>query len=222
MIAITMLFMVSSTVAAESLTTVSAGTLPPLPGNVAPEELLSIDGRTVALGKGQAWALRADNKAWELLTGKIDATVHGAIAAGGRAYLLEGSAAGTSDRLQPLQLQKNHLKKGSAVPLPLALTSTHATVLGDTLYLSGNDDTGATRLYSRSLAASATSAWQPQPVWPQTGTPSALQAQKGRLYAVVGGSQQNDQLWRWSTEDGWQSMPPLQGKLIDGSMRALG
>lgn len=222
MIAITMLLMVSNNVAAESLTTIGSGTLASLPGDVSPEELLNIDGRTVALGKGQAWALRADNRAWEPLTGKIDTTVHRAVAAGGRAYLLEGGAAGTSDRLLSLQLQKSDLKTGSTVPLPLALTSTHATVLGDTLYLSGNDDTGATRLYSRSLAASATSAWKPQTVWPQTGTPSALQAQKGRLYAVVGGSQENDQLWRWSTEDGWQSMPPLQGKLIDGSMRALG
>jgi SSS family solute:Na+ symporter len=216
-----MLLAATSTVAAESLTTVSAGTLPPLPVEVSADGLLSIDGRTVALGNGQAWALRADNKAWESLAGKVDATVHGSVTAGGRTYLLEGTSAGSSDRLQPVRLQKNSLTAGEALPLPLPLSSAHTTALGDALYLTGTDAAGVTHLYRRNLAA-ATSAWQRQTTWPQTGVPSALQAQKGALYAAVRGPEEVDQLWRWTSENGWQVMPPPQGKIIHGSVRALG
>src|SRR5690606_36465766 len=44
----------------------------------------------------------------------------------------------------------------------------------------------------------------------------------GALYAAVRGPEEADQLWRWTPENGWQAMPSPQGRIIHGSVRALG
>lgn len=224
LIAAAALLVSSTTVAAESLTTVKSGTLPALPGTLAASELIAVDGRTVAISGHNAWALRDDHKAWDSLqrsTAESSLALQGSVTAGGRSWLLQGPDPAISDRLQQVRLQNNALVQGETIKLPLALSHAHATSLNDALYVAGNDATGVTRLYRRVTTATEGS-WQPQAAWAQAGTPSALQAQKGALYAGVSVPGSGDQLWRWTHDNGWRSMPPPAGTIVAGSVRPLG
>ncbi len=212
----------SGAVAAESLTTVAAGSLPALPAQVAAGGLFHVDGRVVALGQDGAWVLGADYKAWEALpavAAQVDA-LKGSASAAGRTYLLQGADA-FSTTLQPLTLRNGALAFGQALALPQPLAHAQAAGLGDALYLVGNDAAGSTRLYRRTAAADS-AAWQPLENLPQPGVPSALQAQKGALYVGMGVAGQSDQLWRRNVDASWQQMASPQGTIVAGSVRALG
>ncbi|WP_305805779.1 sodium:solute symporter [Stenotrophomonas sp. YIM B06876] len=215
----------SGSVAAESLTTVASGTLPPLPAAVSAEALVDVDGRAIVLAGHDAWALRGDRTAWEPLTRTgtdTDRDIHGSVSAASRTYLLQGPDASHSDRLRPVRVQNHSLVYGPPLALPMPLAHAHATALGDTFYVTGTDAAGVTHLYRRNINAASTVAWQRQATWPQAGVPTALQAQKGALYAGVGTDGKSDTLWRWTAENSWQAMPPPDGRIAPGSIRALG
>ncbi|MGV8960197.1 MAG: sodium:solute symporter [Stenotrophomonas sp.] len=225
LIALAMLLVGSGTVAAESLTTVASGTLPGLPAGTRAQALVDIDGRAVALSGHAAWSLRSDRSAWDPLTltgADPDRAVQGSVSAAGRTWLLQGPDAQRSDRLVPVRVQNNSLVAGPALALPMALGNAHATALGDIFYVTGTDAAGTTRLYRRSINAANAVPWQRQTTWPQVGTPTALQAQKGALYAGVSADGKPDALWRWTAENNWQAMPTPDGRIAPGSMRALG
>ena len=83
----TALLALGGTAAADNLTTVTSGTLAPLPADAAEPRLLVIDGRDVALSADRAWALSADGKAWQpLALAPAAATddIRMAVAAGGQ------------------------------------------------------------------------------------------------------------------------------------------
>ncbi len=224
LVAAAALLVSSGALAAESLTTIKSGALPPLPASVSASGLLTVDGRTVAITGDKAWALEAGNTSWQPLARHVGSEVlalHGSVSSAGRTYLLQGPEAGSTDRLQPVQLQNDALVAGGdALVLPVALRSAHATSLNDVLYVTGNDAAGVTRLYRRS--GNSADGWQRQETWPLPGTPAALQAQKGALYAAMTPAGEPDQLWRWTADDAWQAMPAPAGRIVPGSMRALG
>lgn len=213
----------SGAVAAESLTTVAAGDLPALPAQIAPGGLVHVDGRLVALSHDSAWALRADNKAWDALSapaaGQLDG-LEGSVNAAGRTYLLQGSDV-RGDRLQPVALDNGALVFGAAIALPETLRNAQAATFGDALYLVGTDAAGRAQLYRRTATAS-TAAWQPLEDLPQQGVASALQAQKGALYLGLGTGAGSDQLWRRNADASWQQVASPDGTIVAGSMRALG
>lgn len=213
----------SGAVAAESLTTVAAGTLPALPAQIVPGGLVHVDGRIVALGHDGAWALRADNTAWDALpapgAAQVDA-LKGSVTAAGATYLLEGSGT-LSTTLQPVTLRNGALVYGQALALPQPLANAQAATFADAMYLIGNDAAGRTQLFRRTAGATA-AAWQHLENVPQQGVASALQAQKGALYVGIGGGGAGDQLWRRNADASWHRMVAPQGSIVAGSMRALG
>ncbi|MGE8220017.1 MAG: sodium:solute symporter family transporter [Stenotrophomonas acidaminiphila] len=219
----TALLALGGTAAADNLTTVTSGTLAPLPADAAEPRLLVIDGRDVALSADRAWALSADGKAWQPLAlapaGATD-DIRMAVAAGGQTWLLRGGSGDRSDRLQGVRLQGGTLATGRTLALPAPLGQAQATALGDVLYVAGTGADGAMHLYRHALAAEGGS-WQAQPAWPGAGPLVALQGQKGGLYAVIGDAT-GDALWRWTADRGWQQAPAPGGHILPGSLRALG
>ncbi|WP_312344958.1 sodium:solute symporter [Stenotrophomonas acidaminiphila] len=219
----TALLALGGTAAADNLTTVTSGTLAPLPADAAEPRLLVIDGRDVALSADRAWALSADGKAWQPLAlapaGATD-DIRMAVAAGGQTWLLRGGSGDRSDRLQGVRLQGGTLATGRTLALPAPLGQAQATALGDVLYVAGTGADGAMHLYRHALAAEGGS-WQAQPAWPGAGRLVALQGQKGGLYAVIGDAT-GDALWRWTADKGWQQAPAPGGHILPGSLRALG
>lgn len=219
----TALLALGGTAAADNLTTVTSGTLAPLPADAAEPRLLVIDGRDVALSADRAWALSADGKAWQpLALAPAAATddIRMAVAAGGQTWLLRGGSGDRSDRLQGVRLQGGTLATGRTLALPAPLGQAQATALGDVLYVAGTGADGAMHLYRHALAAEGGS-WQAQPAWPGAGRLVALQGQKGGLYAVIGDAT-GDALWRWTADKGWQQAPAPGGHILPGSLRALG
>ncbi len=219
----TALLALGGTAAADNLTTVTSGTLAPLPADAAEPRLLVIDGRDVALSADRAWALSADGKAWQpLALAPAAATddIRMAVAAGGQTWLLRGGSGDRSDRLQGVRLQGGTLATGRTLALPAPLGQAQATALGDVLYVAGTGADGAMHLYRHALAAEGGS-WQAQPAWPGAGRLVALQGQKGGLYAVIGDAT-GDALWRWTADRGWQQAPAPGGQILPGSLRALG
>ncbi|WP_313248035.1 sodium:solute symporter [Stenotrophomonas acidaminiphila] len=219
----TALLALGGTAAADNLTTVTSGTLAPLPADAAEPRLLVIDGRDVALSADRAWALSADGKAWQpLALAPAAATddIRMAVAAGGQTWLLRGGSGDRSDRLQGVRLQGGTLATGRTLALPAPLGQAQATALGDVLYVAGTGADGAMHLYRHALAAEGGS-WQAQPAWPGAGRLVALQGQKGGLYAVIGDAT-GDALWRWTADRGWQQAPAPGGHILPGSLRALG
>lgn len=219
----TALLALGGTAAADNLTTVTSGTLAPLPADAAEPRLLVIDGRDVALSTDRAWALSADGKAWQpLALAPAAATddIRMAVAAGGQTWLLRGGSGDHSDRLQGVRLQGGTLATGRTLALPATLSQAQATALGDVLYVAGTGADGAMHLYRHALAAEGGS-WQAQPAWPGAGRLVALQGQKGGLYAVIGDAT-GDALWRWTADRGWQQAPAPGGHILPGSLRALG
>ncbi len=219
----TALLALGGTAAADNLTTVTSGTLAPLPADAVEPRLLVIDGRDVALSADRAWALSADGKAWQPLAlapaGATD-DIRMAVAAGGQTWLLRGGSGDRSDRLQGVRLQGGTLATGRTLALPAPLGQAQATALGDVLYVAGTGADGAMHLYRHALAAEGGS-WQAQPAWPGAGRLVALQGQKGGLYAVIGDAT-GDALWRWTADKGWQQAPAPGGHILPGSLRALG
>lgn len=219
----TALLALGGTAAADNLTTVTSGTLAPLPADAVEPRLLVIDGRDVALSADRAWALSADGKAWQPLAlapaGATD-DIRMAVAAGGQTWLLRGGSGDRSDRLQGVRLQGGTLATGRTLALPATLSQAQATALGDVLYVAGTGADGAMHLYRHALAAEGGS-WQAQPAWPGAGRLVALQGQKGGLYAVIGDAT-GDALWRWTADRGWQQAPAPGGHILPGSLRALG
>ncbi len=219
----TALLALGGTAAADNLTTVTSGTLAPLPADAAEPRLLVIDGRDVALSADRAWALSTDGKAWQpLALAPAAATddIRMAVAAGGQTWLLRGGSGDRSDRLQGVRLQGGTLATGRTLALPATLGQAQATALGDVLYVAGTGADGTMHLYRHALAAEGGS-WQAQPAWPGAGRLVALQGQKGGLYAVIGDAT-GDALWRWTADKGWQQAPAPGGHILPGSLRALG
>ncbi|WP_237723599.1 sodium:solute symporter [Stenotrophomonas acidaminiphila] len=219
----TALLALGGTAAADNLTTVTSGTLAPLPADAVEPRLLVIDGRDVALSADRAWALSADGKAWQpLALAPAAATddIRMAVAAAGQTWLLRGGSGDRSDRLQGVRLQGGTLATGRTLALPAPLGQAQATALGDVLYVAGTGADGAMHLYRHALAAEGGS-WQAQPAWPGAGRLVALQGQKGGLYAVIGDAT-GDALWRWTADRGWQQAPAPGGHILPGSLRALG
>ncbi|KRG60523.1 sodium:solute symporter [Stenotrophomonas nitritireducens] len=217
------LLALGGTAAAENLSTVTSGSLAPLPADAAQPRLLAVDGHDVALSAGKAWTLTSDGKAWQplaLAPAGATADIRTAVSAGGQAWLLRGTAADSSDRLQSARLQGDTLALGRTLALPVALGNAQAAALGDVLYVAGTAADGSMHLYRHALAAEA-GGWQAQPVWPADGRLVALQGQKGGLYAVLG-DVAGDALWRWTVDNGWQAAPAPGGHILPGSLRALG
>ena len=217
------LLAVGGVASAESLNTVTTGTLPALPEGRQPQQLLNMDGRLLALAGEQAWQLDRDGKAWRSVAPEpiAAAVIHDTFNNGASQWLVLGNAAdpGRSDRLEQLTLARDALASVRSLPLPAPLAHARATALDGALLVAGIDPAGKAQLYRK---ASDSAAWQAQSSWPGNAVPVAMQGQKGALYLVTEANDGAQQLLRWSSDKGWQTLPAIGGTLLPGSLRTLG
>ncbi len=211
----------SSIASAESLNSVATGTLPSLPDNTPPQQLLTVDGRLLALAGDSVWSLGKGEKAWSPLDlGKLQpGALRGAATVGGSTWMLVGTDATRSTELQQVSVKGNALVSMRSQVLPTPLAGALLTALDGALYVTGVDDAGKAQLYRKPADAAQ---WQPATLWSSNAPAAALQAQKGALYAVDAPTTGSQQLWRWTTEKGWHAVPGIDGTLVAGSLRPLG
>ena len=204
---------------AESLTPLRGVELPPLPGITALSGLAVIDGRTVAVARGQAWRLDEDRTAWTALAWPAEVPADVAVIQDGtRAYLLwsvEGQAAVAAVRVRGERLDAAVLPA-----LPASVTEVRGAVSGDALFLAGTAADGQPHLWQLS-PADPQAGWKDVPVWPAGGPALALVAQGPNLFVAVarGGAQV---LLRWSAAKGWAEAGTVPGTLASATGRALG
>ena len=211
----------SGVAAAENMTSVKNGTLPSLPDAAPVQHLMDVDGRLLALSGSHLWTLDKSAKGWSTL--QTDAlpvnAIQGNVTIGSANWLLLGTSATQSDRLQQVTLRGDVLNSVQSLPLPTPLDNARLAALDGMLYVAGVDASGASRLYRKPANSPQ---WQPQDSWPDNAPAVALQGQKGALYVASGTLAGPQQLWRWSVDNGWQAMPAIEGTVVPDSMRALG
>ncbi|MBW8807348.1 MAG: hypothetical protein JF591_00650, partial [Lysobacter sp.] len=151
---------------AEPLTPLLAGTLPALDTSAPLVGMATVDGRTVALTRDQAWRLDAERKHWLPLQWSGAAQAGAVIGDGTRAYLLPADAQASAAASEsapseavPSEAAASKTEPSSAPatapviarltpsdarldlkplpPLPIALSSLRATLSGDSLFVAG-------------------------------------------------------------------------------------
>ncbi len=207
---------------AESLTRLTASTLPAPPEPV--RGLYTLEGTLLAAGDAGASWWDASNSRWHPLRLPPPSAGDGAWrnAAQGRLYRLQRTRDGTDiASLARASRSGDTLAWRALPPFPRHLRHVELAESADTLYVSGQDGAGHV-LFLRRAVAEDTAPWQALPAWPGTGVPASLVAQRGELVVTVPG-QAADHLWRWSRDGGWRALPPVPGKLVaDGPARAMG
>lgn len=207
---------------AESLTRLTASTLPAPPEPV--RGLYTLDDTLLASGDaGASWWDRTSSR-WRPLRVPPVSAGEGAWrnAAPGRLYRLQRTRDGTDMAgLERASRTGDTLAWRALPPFPRHLRHVQVAEGGDTLYVSGQDGAGHV-LFLRRAVTTDTVPWEALPPWPGTGVPASLVAQRGELMATVSGAAA-DVLWRWSRDGGWRMLPPVPGKLVaDGPARAVG
>ncbi|WP_415909605.1 sodium:solute symporter [Oleiharenicola sp. Vm1] len=102
----------------------------------------------------------------------------------------------------------------------MRLTSVVGAVAGDALQVAGTGPAGEGSLFVLPLGTPG-AAWQRCAAWPATGEARGAAAQDGALFLVVR-EVAADSLWRWTALDGWAKQGELPGRLVAGTLRAIG
>ena len=205
----------------ETLVSVKPGALPPIPEEIS--HLLSVDGRTVALGAGALWMLDANLTAWVRAERRSDGAVIGVAGYGRRAFLLLGSdRGGAVERIESLALEAGALRSHALPALPMPLATAQAALLGNTLFVAGTV-AGAPKLLAIDLAA-IDAGWVPHTAWPGSGGEvTSLAAQTSALFITLkADAGRGDRMWRWKAGEGWTEKVILPGTVIAGTARPIG
>ncbi|WP_368564342.1 sodium:solute symporter [Pseudoxanthomonas sp. UTMC 1351] len=210
--------------AAQNLSSVRTGTLPALETDTPLTSLANVDGVPVAVTPTQVWLLA--DKSWRPASWQRqqkNETIKGISGDGQRAYLLLGSGVdGAVKSISRVQVERGSLKTTDLPALPSPLAQVRMTTLGEATYLSGRNPEGRAQLFRLDTGPSG-NAWAAVAGWPSGGAASTLVAQKGSLFVTVPDSTvQGERLWRWSADGGWQSQPPVTGRVMPGSARSVG
>ncbi|HEY8585134.1 MAG TPA: sodium:solute symporter [Rhodanobacter sp.] len=217
-----LLCLVMAPCAAESLTSVKPVALPALPAGAPLDAVAVIDKHVVALRATEAWVLDADRRQWTRSAWRAPAgteVVLGIAGDGERAFLLRGPAA--VDRVQQLVLERGQLVARAAVALPFPLRHARGALQGDALYVAGHTEAGESKLLQLIFRNSAPS-WQVLDGWAGDARPVSLVAQTKALFLTVSAGADDDRMWRWSAEAGWEQRGVVPGRIQARSGGALG
>lgn len=197
-----------------------AGAFPPLNHDAPLVGLAEIDGRLLAASERTLWLLEPGAREWRRLPDDAaSGRILGLARAGGATWLLRGDAAGARG-VERLRIEGGQLRRQALPGWPQPLASARVGALAERLYVAGVDAGGAARLLALPLQAAATR-WTPLPPWPGGGAPTALAAQNQALFVSVA-APGGDRLWRRDAEGLWQPRTPVPGRVLEGSVRALG
>ncbi len=220
---ITLLLGVTTSLHAESLVSIQAGTLAPLPGLAPVTTLLTLDDRPMALTTDATWLLDTDRSAWTRIDWRPAGQVRRVTGDKKQVFLLLDAGSG-----QPLEkIEKVTLIAGKPVSLmlprlPLPLTAAHAAMLDERLYVVGNDAKGILKLRSINPAESA-SDWVTHDDPGGAGELTSMAGQKSALYVTLNGvAGKGDRLLQWTASDKWIEKTDLPGGVVAGSARPSG
>ncbi|MGI9026235.1 MAG: hypothetical protein ACR2GP_11760, partial [Burkholderiaceae bacterium] len=207
--------------AAESLSSVRVGSLPPIETGEPIAGLTTLDGRLVAIGATSAWVLDADQRSWMRSQWHSSAPLLSIVGGGREAFLLLGKD-GPADRVERLSLTAGALNAHALAPLPVALEHARGAVLGDVLLVAGTDTTGQSSLLQMRPALEQAQ-WSSGPGWPGGGALSSMVTQTSALFVTISDSgTQADRMFRWSSDKGWLERAVVPGAVVAGSGRAIG
>lgn len=211
---------------AESLVSVTANPIAPLPEGETISHVLVIDDRPAALGAESAWLFDESQKRWERVgqrpRGRIIGVV-GSAGDGAQAHLLLGVESGEGvTRVESISLLSGTLESTALPSLPVQLASAQGTILQGRLFVAGTAADGAGELFSIDPDS-------PQPAWIEHGWPgnagsvSSAVAQNSVLLVTVAGPARGDErLLQWEPEQGWTERAAPPGKIVEGTGRAVG
>ena len=206
---------------AENLVTVSNRALPAFAGS--PAVLLMATGQPIVFDGSLLWRYDEPRKEWVQTAWRPPGRILGSIANGQRPYLLlegkDGQGIGQVDVFPDAAVPREN----PLPPLPLSLSKAHGAVLGSVLYLAGIAADGTVHWLSIDPAA-------PQPEWKalapcaaQSNGVTSVVAQDSAVFMTVRQPVGNgDQLWRWTSAEGWREKGSLPGSVADGAARAIG
>lgn len=204
--------------AGESLATVRESRLPVLAAPV--DALLSLEGRPLALGAGEAWLLAPDGQSWQALDGAGGAAILGSASSAAQAFVLRsGEQAGWVAGVERLRLMPGRLQAEPLPPLPVPLAGARATLLNGVLYLVGRQPDGQASLLQYKPGAEG---WTHLAAWPGAGEPSALVGQTSALFLSVVDAAGRTSLLRWSLDQGWTERGAVPGRVLSSNGRAIG
>jgi SSS family transporter len=207
---------------ASNLVAVHAGALPALEGQAPAASLLSVDGRLLAIGGRSAFMLNPGRDGWQELAWTGPAIV--ASSAGEHdTYVLGGDRAGAALEVLRLNLRDGALAADRLPALPFVLEHARLALLGDQLYVAGNDRSGAARLLALERKA-AGGKWQAALPWPgEQGEVTSLVGQNARLLVTLrGAAGRADRMLAWKDKEGWRELAAPAGQVIGGAVRATG
>jgi SSS family transporter len=209
---------------AENLTSVRTGALPALPGSAPVTRVMAVDGRLLAQTAQASWLLGADRLGWTAVRWNTPGQVVNTAARDhDTIVLLDAASKDHADSVARVSLDGAALRSDMLKALPQRLAAAHSALLGDLLYVAGNDAAGALVLLSLDLAT-AGAQWKTVPAWSgASGVPTSMAAQNATLLITVRNAEgKGDRLLRWRAKDGWHEPAALSGRVLDGGVRATG
>lgn len=213
---------------AASLASLRGDALPPWPAAAAPQQLLAVQGRLLALRPDAAWVLDETTSQWQPVTGPLPQRPLAAAAGLSPqqpAVLLQQDSPGTGPRAVAWRWQGDTLVSQALPALPPGLRADPKTALvalhGQTVTLYAQAAGGALlqQLRLDDLAAG----WRavPTPPSPQPVVALLTQASVIVLLQRPAGSTA-DRLWRYSADKGWADRGDVPGRVLDGAGRSTG
>jgi SSS family transporter len=207
----------------KSLTPVTAGTLAGLPGAGPLVGIAVVDGGPLAIEAGAAWRLDPGSMAWAPVrwTGDVPHAPVAAVTGNGeRGYVLLGTPTGGIDQVARVRIAADGARRELLPPLPAALQSARATLLGDAVLVAGLAG-GKPQLWRLDTAAQARR-WEALPTWPSQAMPTSFVGQTNALFVTLPTAEGGDAVWRWTKDLGWMERARVPGTLVVGSGRAIG
>lgn len=207
---------------AGSLMSMRTTQVAPLPQTASPIGIAGLDGRLLVATHDAAWVAQADAREWraqpwpEALAGGVS----GLSGDGARAVAWRDAAAGDAPRIAVLRLRGDAIEATPLPALPQPLRDLRATIDSDAAWVVGVDAHGAIAGFRRTLET-RDARWTPLPALSVAQSPSALAAQGGVPYAALDGAG-GTRLVRWREKTGWTDAGVVPGRLVPGSMRAVG
>ncbi len=219
-----LLVLAGAPVRAENLVSVQTGALPGVPGSTPITSLIGAEP-PLAVRDGLVWRYDEPARQWQNAnTRAVSGAIRGAIAQGGRTWLLVANArdGATVDRLESLGIG-DAARIPDPPPLPSPLVSARGAVLGSVLYLAGIDARGAAHWWSLDLAV-APSPWKILSPWAPNarGVSAVVALDASLLLTTPNAAGTADDLWRWTATDGWTRKTNFPGPVVNGAARAVG